>query len=55
MENFSHSSSENTISAGAFRCAFTVKFQRNVAFPMEIIAFVRSGDKMSQARLREAT
>ena len=42
MENLSNSPSENNICAGAFHCAFTVKFERHVAFPIEIIAFMLS-------------
>ena len=42
MENLSNSSSENNICAGAVDCAFTIYFERNVAFPYEIIAFMIS-------------
>ena len=55
FENLSNFQGENNVYAGAFHCSFTVNFVRNVAFPNEIIYFLRSGAKMSQATLREAT
>ena len=42
LENLVDSSIENNVSAGAFQCCFTVKFERNVAFPMVRIAFMLS-------------
>ena len=39
------SSSENDVSAGAFRGRFAMKVERNVAFPMVRVAFT-----LSQAR-----
>ena len=42
MENLLDSSIENNVSAGAFRGCFTVKFERNVAFPIVRIAFMPS-------------
>ena len=47
IENFSNSSSENNICAGAFRCAFTIYFERNVAFHIEIIGFMLSETKVT--------
>ena len=47
LENLSNSSSENNISAGAFECAFTIYFERNVAFPNEIICFMLSEAKVT--------
>ena len=55
FENLSNFRCDNNVYAGAFHCSFTVKFERNVAFHNDIIDFLRSGAKMSQARLREAT
>ena len=47
MENLSNSSSENNICAGAFRCAFAINFERNVAFLKDIIAFMVSEAKVT--------
>ena len=40
MDNLLDSSGENNVSAGAFEGCFTMKFERNVAFPMVRIAFM---------------
>ena len=53
MENIGDSSSENNICAGAFRCAFTVKFERNVTFRIEIIAFMFSEATVTEVASRE--
>ena len=53
MENLSDSLSENNICAGAFRCAFTMKFERNVAFQMEIIDFMISEATATSVASRE--
>ena len=53
MENLLHSSSENNICAGAFHCAFTVYFERNVAFHNDIIAFMPSEATVTQVKPRE--
>ena len=45
--------SENDISAGAFRRAFTLNFERNVAFPKEIIAFMVSEATATYVASRE--
>ena len=37
----------SSFSAGAFRCSFTANFERNVAFPNEIIASMRSESKVT--------
>ena len=46
-EFFCDSSSESNVCAGAFHCAVTMKFGRNVAFPIEIIAFMLSEAKVT--------
>ena len=53
MENLLDSSSENNVSAGAFERSVTVKFQRNVAFPKEIIAFMLSEATVTSVASRE--
>ena len=42
MENLFDSSIEKNVSGGAFQGCFTMKFERNVAFPMVGIAFMLS-------------
>ena len=42
MENLLDSSIENNVSAGAFEGCVTLKFERNVVFLLEIIAFTLS-------------
>ena len=42
LENLLDSSIENNVSAGAFEGSFTMKFERNVAFPIVRIAFMLS-------------
>ena len=53
MENLSDFQSENNICAGAFHCAFTMKFERNGAFRIEIIAFMLSEATMTEVASRE--
>ena len=55
FENLSNFQGENNVYAGAFRCGFTGHFEQIITFHKEILYFLRSGAKMSQARLREAT
>ena len=40
LEFLCDSSSESNVSAGAFQGCFTMKYDRNVAFPIVIIAFL---------------
>ena len=53
MENLLDSSIENNVSAGAFQGCFTVKFERNVAFPMVRIAFMLSDATGTSVASRE--
>ena len=53
MENLLDSSIENNVSGGAFQGCFTVKFERNVAFPMVKITFTLSDARGTSVASRE--
>ena len=53
IENPLDSLSENDVSGGAFRGCFTVKFERNVDFLIEIIAFMLSDARGTFVATRE--
>ena len=53
MENLLDSSIENNVSAGAFEGCFTMKFERNVAFPMVRIAFLARDARGTSVASRE--
>ena len=53
MENLLDSSIENNVDAGAVQCCVTVKFEINVAFLMEIIAFMLSDARGTSVATRE--
>ena len=53
LENILDSSIENNVYAGAFRGCFTMKFERNVAFPNVRIAFMLSETRGLQMVARE--
>ena len=53
IENLGESSHENDICVGAFESCFTMKFERNVAFPMVRIAFMLSDATGTSVASRE--
>ena len=53
LENLLDSSIENNVSAGAFRGCFTVKFERNLAFLIEIIVIMVSECTVTSVASRE--
>ena len=53
MENLIDSSIEDNVSGGAVQGCFTVKFERNVAFPIVRIAFMLSDARGLQMVARE--
>ena len=52
-ENLCNSLKENDTSAGAFRRAFAMKSERQVAFPEERIGFMLSEGKVTRVAPRE--